>query len=128
MADATTLSTLTTVVKGRPTKEQLPKLGDALQTIRVVLGLLAGVIAGVIPLTGWNGFILAAAIVAFLPNWYVQLVLQVPTGLPGEWSASELMTEGSYAGILYGLGSWITVYTLLHTPDGASFQLLNKIF
>jgi hypothetical protein len=66
----------------------------AIQNLRQVLALLAGITAGLMPVTGWNGFLIAAFAVIFSPFWYSKFLLGVPFGAEGQLTPSEILGEG----------------------------------
>ena len=109
MIDAATLAKAL-APRSRPSKESFPELLDVLRVFRLAAGLAAGVVCGLLLLTGWSGFVLYAAIA--LGGAYVYYTTYVEADVES-YGAQALLMEGTQAGLAVCILSWTIVFNAL---------------
>lgn len=90
------------------------KLPASLGTVRLTLAVLVGIVAGVLPLTGWNGWGAAAVAILMIPYVFAKAVLGIKTGDDAPFTDSEVAQEKSMQALMLYLLCWIVSFN--HLP------------
>jgi hypothetical protein len=126
------------VVPRQPTKLTFPPalLSKAMYAMKLPLGILAGIICGAVPLTGWAGWGVAAVALNLFPvvwAWSMGLVWETSQAGGDEeeedeedatasstYTAYEVAVDTLQPALGVFLVCWIGVYSAIHTSWGVS--------